>query len=47
LGIAVPANDPLLINLLQNFLNTVEKDGTMEMMVNRWFKDSWWVGKLR
>jgi polar amino acid transport system substrate-binding protein len=47
LGIAIPGNDPLLINLLQNFLNTVEKDGTMEMMVNRWFKDSWWVGKLR
>lgn len=47
LGIAIPANDPLLINLLQNFLNTMEKDGTMEMMVNRWFKDSWWVSKLR
>jgi len=47
LGIAIPANDPLLINLLQNFLNTLEKDGTMEMMVSRWFKDSWWVSKLR
>jgi polar amino acid transport system substrate-binding protein len=46
LGIAIPANDPLLINLLQNFLNTLEKDGTMEKIVNRWFKDSWWVSKI-
>ena len=46
LGIAIPANDPLLINLLQNFLNTLDKDGTMEKIINRWFKDSWWVSKM-
>ena len=47
LGIAIPANDPLLVNLLQNFLNTLDKDGTMETMMRRWFKDSWWVSNLR
>ena len=47
LGIAIPANDFLLINWLQNFLNTLEKDGAMEMIVERWFKDGSWVSQLR
>ena len=47
LGIAIPGNDPLLINLLQNFLNTIDKDGSMEAIAKRWFKDSWWVSQMR
>ncbi len=47
LGIAVPANDFLLINWLQNFLHTLDKDGTMGMMIERWFKDGSWVSQLR
>jgi polar amino acid transport system substrate-binding protein len=47
LGIAIPGNDPLLVNLLQNFLNTIDKDGTMDMIAKRWFKDSWWVSQMR
>lgn len=47
LGIAIPANDLLLINWLQNFLNAVEKDGAMKMMVERWFNDGSWVSQLR
>jgi polar amino acid transport system substrate-binding protein len=47
LGIAIPANDFLLINWLQNFLNTLEREGTMAMMVERWFKDGSWVSQLR
>ncbi len=47
LGIAVPANDFLLINWLQNFLHTLEKDGTLGMIMERWFKDGSWVSQLR
>jgi polar amino acid transport system substrate-binding protein len=46
LGIAIPANDLLLLNWLQNFLNTIEKDGTLERTAERWFKDSSWVSRL-
>jgi polar amino acid transport system substrate-binding protein len=47
LGIAIPANDFLLINWIQNLLHVIEKDGTMELMLNRWFKDESWVKQLR
>jgi polar amino acid transport system substrate-binding protein len=47
LGIAIPGNDPLFVNLLQNFLDALDKDGTGELIVQRWFKDSWWVKDLR
>jgi polar amino acid transport system substrate-binding protein len=46
LGIAIPANDLLLLNWLQNFLNTIEKDGTLERTAERWFKDGSWVSRL-
>jgi len=46
LGIAIPPNDLLLINWLQNFLNTLEKDGSLGRMGDRWFKDSSWVSRL-
>jgi polar amino acid transport system substrate-binding protein len=47
LGIAIPPDDFLLINWLQNFLHTVEKDGSLGMIVDRWFKDGSWVKDLR
>jgi polar amino acid transport system substrate-binding protein len=46
LGIAIPANDLLLLNWLQNFLNAIEKDGSLERTAERWFKDSSWVSRL-
>ena len=47
LGIAVPPNDPLLVNWLQNYLNALEKDGTMKMMMEKWFGDGSWVKQLK
>jgi len=47
LGIAIPPNDFLLINWLQNFLHYLEKDGTLAMIVDKWFKDGSWVKTLR
>ncbi len=43
IGIALPANDPLLINLVHNFLNTVEDSGVLDLMLETWFqKGEWW-----
>ncbi len=43
IGIALPANDPLLINLVQNFLNTLEDSGALDLMIDNWFqKGEWW-----
>jgi polar amino acid transport system substrate-binding protein len=46
LGIAIPPNDLLLLNWLQNFLNTIEKDGSLATMGDRWFKDNSWISRL-
>jgi len=46
IGIALPPNDPLLVNWVQNFLNTLEKTGEMQLLVERWFKDTSWVSRL-
>ena len=46
IGVALPASDPLLVNWVQNFLNTLEKTGGMEGLVERWFKDASWISRL-
>jgi polar amino acid transport system substrate-binding protein len=46
IGIALPASDPLLVNWVQNFLNTLEKTGEMERLIERWFKDTSWISRL-
>ena len=47
IGIAIPSNDLLMLNWLQNFLLLMEKDGTLGMVIDRWFKDGSWVSRLR
>lgn len=46
LGIAIPPNDLLLLNWLQNFLYTIEKDGSLGTIGDRWFKDNSWISRL-
>ena len=46
IGIALPANDPLLLNWVENFLLTLEGSGALEMLTEKWFKDSSWLKKL-
>ncbi len=46
LGVALPADDPLLVNWVTNFLNKLEDSGIMEKMRDRWFRDVSWVKKL-
>jgi polar amino acid transport system substrate-binding protein len=46
LGIAVPANDPLLVNWVENFLMTLGGSGGLQVLTERWFKDPSWLNKL-
>jgi polar amino acid transport system substrate-binding protein len=46
IGVALPANDPLLVNWVQNSLNFLEKSGEIEGLMLRWFKDSSWLSRL-
>ena len=46
IGIALPGNDPLLINWLENFLDSLEGSGRIEMLEERWFENADWVKKL-
>ena len=47
LGIAIPANDPLLMNWLQNFLSSMEKSGELKMLTDKWVKDFSWLSRIR
>ncbi len=46
LGIALPGDDPLLINLVTNFLNTMRDSGKLELMKKRWFGDRTWMERM-
>lgn len=46
IGIALPGNDPLLINWLENFLDSLEGSGRIEILEERWFENADWVKKL-
>jgi polar amino acid transport system substrate-binding protein len=46
IGVALPANDPLLVNWVQNVLHFIEKDGELEILMLRWFKDTSWMSRL-
>lgn len=43
IGIALPARDPLFVNLVENFLTTLEGSGALENLKKRWFQNAdWW-----
>ncbi len=46
LGIAVPPGDSLLINWMDNFLNTMEASDELMKMKLKWLEDDSWLGKL-
>jgi polar amino acid transport system substrate-binding protein len=46
LGIALPGDDPLLINWVQNYLMTLEGSDGLQTLVDRWFKDASWLSRL-
>ena len=46
IGIALPGNDPLMVNWTQNWLREVEASGNLELMKDLWFKNTSWLKQL-
>jgi polar amino acid transport system substrate-binding protein len=46
IGVALPPNDPLLVNWVQNVLHYLEKTGELDVLIQGWFKDASWVSRL-
>lgn len=46
IGIALPANDPLLINWMQNFFLTLDGTGVLGELTTQWLDDPAWIEDL-
>jgi polar amino acid transport system substrate-binding protein len=46
LGIALPADDPLFVNLVQNYLTTLDQTGFLIQLKAKWFNDGDWLDDL-
>ena len=47
IGIALPPNDPLLVNWMQNFLHTLEDSGELKNLKDHWIKPGPWLKDLK
>lgn len=47
IGIAIPANDPLMMNWTRNTLNTFEESGILDKLRLKWFAEGDWLDKLK
>lgn len=43
IGVAVPGNDALFINLVSNYIDLLEGSGMLEQLRNKWFADGSWL----
>jgi len=46
LGIALPADDPLFVNLVQNYMTMLEGTGLMDELRAKWLDDPSWLSQL-
>ena len=46
LGIALPPDSPLLLNLVTNYLNTLQETGELSQMKAKWLGDGAWLERL-
>jgi polar amino acid transport system substrate-binding protein len=47
IGIAIPSNDPLLMNWTRNTLNNIEGSGMLDELKLKWFAEGDWLNKLK
>ncbi len=47
LGIAIPADDFLFVNWLENFIGTLKAGGELDALGDKWFKDPSWVKDIQ
>jgi len=43
IGMALPPDDALFLNMVQNYLNSLQMLGTLEALEEKWFKDGGWL----
>ncbi len=43
IGIALPPGDPLLVNLVENYLSAIEMVGLLEELHAQWYTDGSWL----
>ncbi len=46
IGIALPARDPLLVDLVQNYLGAMEASGFLDRLKERWLQHPSWLKQL-
>jgi ABC-type amino acid transport substrate-binding protein len=46
IGVALPPNDPLFVNLVENYLSSLEKTGILRFLRDKWISDASWVRRL-
>lgn len=46
LGMALSANDPQFLNLIENYISTLEGMGLMDQLRIKWLEDSSWIAAL-
>jgi len=46
IGVAVPAGDPLMLNLVENYVDALIASGSMEKLRKKWFESGAWLMQL-
>jgi len=46
IGVGVRADDPLLLNWIENFLNMMKNEGILNVLTQRWIQDASWIAEL-
>lgn len=46
-GLAMPASDPLFLNLVDNFLVNMQLSGKLDELQKKWFNDGSWLEKVK
>lgn len=46
IGIAVPKGDPLLVNWLENTLNSLKQTGNIDALKEKWFTQTGWLKQM-
>ncbi|MDM9632415.1 transporter substrate-binding domain-containing protein [Robiginitalea aurantiaca] len=47
IGMALPADDPLLLNFIENYFNALEMTGLLKELENYWFETGSWLSDMK
>jgi polar amino acid transport system substrate-binding protein len=47
IGIALPNDDALFVNLVDNYIESLERSGILEVMEEKWFENPYWLMQLK